>query len=298
MNPILTTLLYEWRDRPLPTLLPRDTKLNTEKRPGDNNATVITGFRRVGKTYIVFEAVEKLLEQYSKEEVIYLNFEDERLPLQIETLTDLLPTIQAVYGNKPKYLFLDEPQVIPGWSKWARRILDSEDIQVFITGSSSKMGSHELPTELRGRAWEVPVVPLTFTEFLRFKNTSVDTEKMAFVADEQARFHYLFDEYLTYGALPAVVLVEQARKQELLQTYFNTVVQSDIAERHRVRSEDGLRVLLRLLLNSTRITISKLHGTLKSMGIPIGKTTVDNFLQYAEEAYFLKQLFFFQRISR
>ena len=263
MNPILTTLLYEWRDRELPSLISRDIKLDTVKRQGDNNATVITGFRRVGKTYIAFEAIKKLLEQYSKEEVIYLNFEDERLPLQIQTLTDLLPAIQAVYGGKPKYLFLDELQVIPGWSKWIRRILDSEDIQIFITGSSSKMSSHELPTELRGRAWEVKVAPLAFSEFLRFKNVVLNVEKIAHVADERARFHYFFEEYLTYGALPAVVLAEQARKQELLQSYSKTVVQSDISERHKIANNEGLRTLLRLLLNSTQITISKLHNTLK-----------------------------------
>jgi len=82
------------------------------------------------------------------------------------------------------------------------------------------MSSSELPTELRGRAWELKVSPLSFSEFLQFKNTSIDIEKMAFVADEQARFHYLFDEYLKFGALPAVVLADPDKKQELLQSYF------------------------------------------------------------------------------
>jgi predicted AAA+ superfamily ATPase len=290
MNPILRTLLYEWRDRTFPEIKPRDIKIDTTKRQGDNNATAITGFRRSGKTYIVYEAIEKLLQEYSKEEVIYLNFEDERIPLQTETLTDLLPAIQATFGKKPKYLFLDELQVIPNWGKWVRRILDSEDIQIFVTGSSSKMSSSELPTELRGRAWELKVSPLSFSEFLQFKNTSIDIEKMAFVADEQARFHYLFDEYLKFGALPAVVLADPDKKQELLQSYFQTVVQSDISERNKVGNEAALRNMLRLLVNSKQITISKLYNTLKSLGIPIGKTTVDNYLKYIEESYFMKQL--------
>jgi predicted AAA+ superfamily ATPase len=290
MNTVLRTLLYEWRDRKLPNLIARDTKIDVTKRPGDNNATVITGFRRVGKTYLVFATIQGLLQEHSREDVVYINLEDERLPLQIDTLTDLLPEIQAVYGKKPKYLFLDELQVIPDWSKWMRRVLDSEDIQIFITGSSSKMSSYELPTELRGRAWEMAVGPLSFSEFLRFKDTSIDTKKMAYVKDEQARFHYLFDEYLKFGALPAVVLTEPEKKQELLQSYFQTVVQREISERNQIVNDAALRALLKLLVNSSLITISKLYNTLKSMGIPIGKTTVDNYLKYIEDSYFMKQL--------
>jgi predicted AAA+ superfamily ATPase len=290
MNSTLRTLLYEWRDRKLPALIPRDITIDTTKRPGDNNATVITGFRRVGKTYIVYNAIEKLLQEHEREDVVYINFEDERLQLQTSTLTDLLPEIQATYGKKPKYLFLDELQVIPNWSKWVRRILDSEDIQIFITGSSSKLSSYEIPTELRGRSWEVRVSPLNFSEFLRFKNTSLDTGKMAYVKDEQARFQYLFEEYLKFGALPAVVLAESEKKQELLQTYFQTVVQLEIGERNQIGNEAALRALLKIVINASSITISKLHNTLKSMGIPIGKTTVDNYLQYIENSYFMRQL--------
>jgi predicted AAA+ superfamily ATPase len=231
MNTLLRTLLYEWKDRKLPQVIGRDTLLDTSAQQGTNNATVITGFRRVGKTYMLYEAIEKLLETHPREEVVYINFEDERIIAPTtDLLTDLIPEIQAVYGTKPKYLFLDELQLIPNWSKWVRRILDSEAIQLFITGSSSKMSSAELPTELRGRAWEVKVSPLTFAEFLRFKKTGVDFEKSAYVKDEMARFRFLFDEYLTFGALPAVVLTVQEKKQELLQSYFQTVVQKDIAE--------------------------------------------------------------------
>ena len=126
MNPILRTLLYEWRDWKLPSTIGRDIYLDTEAQQGTNNATVITGCRRVGKTYLLYEAIEKQLETHPRGEVVYLNFEDERIIVPTtELLTDLIPEIQAVYGQKPKYLFLDELQLIPNWSKWARRILDA-----------------------------------------------------------------------------------------------------------------------------------------------------------------------------
>ena len=270
--------------------------MDTLPQPGTNSATVITGFRRVGKTYLLFQAIEKLLETRSRDEVIYVNFEDERIiSPTTDLLTDLIPEIQAVYGKKPKYLFADELQFIPNWSKWARRILDMESIQLFITGSSSKMSSAEIPTELRGRAWEVKVNPLTFEEFLRFKKVNVDFGKLAFVKDEMARFRFLFDEYLTFGALPAVVLTSQEKKQELLQSYFQTVVQRDIAERHKIDNDAALKTLLKLLLNSSYITISKLANSLKSMNIPVGKSTINNYLSYIESSYFMNELYIYNQ---
>lgn len=296
MNTILGTLLYEWRDRKLPAVIGRDTHLEISSQPGTNNATVITGFRRVGKTYLVYEAIEGLMKTLSREEAVYINFEDERIiSPDISLLTNLVPEIQAVYGGKPKYLFLDELQLVSNWSKWARRILDTEEIQIFITGSSSKMSSAELPTELRGRAWEVKVGPVNFREFLRFKKTEIDFKKLTAVKDEQARFRFLFDEYLTFGGLPAAVLTPAEKKQELLQSYFQTVVQRDISERYKIDNDIALRTLLKLLLNSSYITISKLHNSLKSMGIAVGKSTIDKYLSYIETAYFLDEVYIYNR---
>ncbi len=297
MNQLLRTLLYEWQDRKLPSIIRRDAHLDTTSQQGTNNATVITGFRRVGKTYLLYEAIEKLFETYSREEVVYINFEDERIITPTtDLLTDLIPEIQALYGKKPKYLFLDELQLIPNWSKWVRRILDNEEINIYITGSSSKMSSAELPTELRGRAWEVSVYPLTFSEFLRFKKETLDFKKLTFVKEEAARFTYLFEEYMSFGALPAVVLTTPEKKQELLQTYFQTVVQKDIGERYTIDNDAALRNLLKLLLNSNYITISKLANTLKSMGIPVGKSTIDNYLSYIETSYFMTELYIYNPV--
>lgn len=296
MNTMIRTLLYEWQERKLPLIIERDIGLDPSREPRTNNATVITGFRRVGKTYLLYEAIKTLLVAASRDEIIYINFEDERIiSPSTDFLTDLIPEIQAVYGKKPKYLFLDELQLVPHWSKWVRRMLDTESIQIFITGSSSKMSSAELPTELRGRAWEVKVMPLTFKEFLSFKQIKMDFEKLTLVKEEMARFRFLFDEYLNYGGLPAVVLTAQEKKQELLQSYFQTVVQRDIAERHKIDNGTALKTLLKLLLNSSYITISKLHNSLKSMNIPVGKSTIDNYLSYIEGSYFMNEMYIYNQ---
>lgn len=278
----------------MPSVIKRDIQLDVSIERGANNATVITGFRRVGKTYILYKTIKELLKTHSREEVIYINFEDERIiDPSSGLLTDLIPEIRAVYGRKPKYLFLDELQVVPNWSKWVRRILDTEPIRMFITGSSSKMGSTFIPTELRGRVWEVKINPLNFKEFLRFKGESINFEKLPFVKDEEGRFRYLFDEYLVFGGLPAVVLAAPEKKQELLQSYFQTVVYKDIAEKHKVSNNKALKTLLKLLLNSSYITVSKLHNSLQSMGISVGKSTVDNYISYIKESYLMDELYIF-----
>lgn len=296
MNTIIRTLLYEWQDRKLPATMGREIHLDTSRQEWTNSATAVTGFRRVGKTYLVYEAIAELLKTHSRGEVVYINFEDERITAPgTDLVTDLIPEIQAVYGKKPQYIFLDEIQLVPNWSKWVRRILDTEQIQIFITGSSSKMSSAELPTELRGRAWEVKVAPLTFKEFLRFKKTPLDMEKLALVKDEQARFRFLFDEYLTFGGLPAVVLTPAEKKQELLQSYFQTMVQRDMVERYKIDNTIALKTLLKLLLNSSYMTISKLHNSLKSMGIAVGKSTIDNYLSDIETSYFMEEFYIYNR---
>lgn len=296
MNTILRTLLYEWNERALPASIQRENPIQVEQLNKTNNATVLTGFRRVGKTYLMYQTIQELLQTHPRDDVIYINFEDERIAIpQTNLLTDLIPEIQALYGKKPKYLFLDEIQLIPHWSKWVRRILDTESIHLVLTGSSSKMGSSELPTELRGRAFEKRVYPLSFSEFMQFKNEHLSRDKIAHMPSERARFLFLFNEYMQFGALPGVVLTEKERKQELLQQYFQTVVQKDLLERYRITNKLALKVLLKVLVNSSYITISKLHNSLKSLGIPIGKSTVDLYLSYIGSSFFASELFLYHQ---
>lgn len=294
METILKTILAEWREKTLPEIIKRDTELPLPANDKFiNKATVITGFRRTGKTYLLFSLIKKLLQNYSKEEIVYLNFEDERLPQKTEVLTALIPTCLSFFGKKPKFLFLDEIQNLPLWSKWVRRILDNEKIHLFLTGSSSKLSSFELPTELRGRSWEVRVYPLTFKEFLRFKNFKVNLEEINYLENKKAQIFHLFEEYLLYGGLPEVVLSPKEKKIELLQNYFQTVIKREILDRYQIKNELLIKTVLKLLLNSSYFTLSKLFNNLKSLGFRIGKTTLNNYLDYIESSYFLKSLLFY-----
>jgi len=274
--------LSEWERKTLPKIFPREKEISVSGFGQLNKILVITGFRRTGKTYLLLSAISKLLQTYSKKDIFYLNFEDERIPLTTQVLTDLLPAFQAHFGQKPKFLFLDEVQNIPLWSKYVRRILDNENIQIFLTGSSSKMSSFELPTELRGRSLEQKVTPLNFREFLIFKNEPLNQEK--------ARFDFLFNEYLTFGGLPEIVRARSEDKTNILQEYFRTVIRREIMERFNLKNEEPLKTVAKLLLNSTYFSLSKMYRDLTSQGIKIGKNTVGNYFSYLASSYLFAPL--------
>jgi len=290
MKDIIKTILYEWKERKLPEVIEREINIEGYVKMPIRKIIAISGFRRVGKTYLLFGFIKKLLRKYSKEEVIYINFEDERIPLDTEFLTLLLPTIFETFNKKVKFLFLDEIHIIPQWSKWVRRIYDTENINIFITGSSSKLGSREIPTELRGRALDVKVYPLSFKEFLKFKREKIDFEKTKYSLKEKAKLNRLLEEYIYYGGMPEVVLSDKERKLEILQEYYRTVLRRDIIDRFRVKNQEGLSVLLRLLLNSKYFSISKTYKTLKSMNYEIGKGTLQRYVSYIEDSYFVNFL--------
>ena len=169
MKDIIKRLLVEWKEKEIPEIIDRETNLEEYLKMKINKIIVLNGFRRVGKTYLLYALIRKLLKQYSREEVIYMNFEDERIHLKTEFLSNVLPTANEIFNKKIKYLFLDEIHNIPDWGKWLRRIYDNYDLKIFVSGSSSKMSEEEIPTELRGRFLEVRVFPLSFKEFLDFK---------------------------------------------------------------------------------------------------------------------------------
>ncbi|MEA2033532.1 MAG: ATP-binding protein [Euryarchaeota archaeon] len=292
MIEIIRTILGEWKGRELPEVIERSVDLLDYSHIEPCKIIVITGFRRTGKTYLAYHLIKRLLEAEgkSREQVVYVNFEDERIPLETTFLTTLLPTIKKTHTEQLEFLFLDEIQNIPNWSRWLRRVYDTEKIRFFVTGSSSKMSSREIPTELRGRFLEVKIFPLSFREFLQFKDININEETVAYSEDEKAKLMGALREYLEFGGMPEVVLASEGEKSELIHSYYNTVVRRDIIERFKIRNEESLKALLRLLLNSTSYTISKLYNNLKSLNYEVGKGTIQSYLSYIEDSYFIYSL--------
>jgi hypothetical protein len=216
------------------------------------------------------------MERLKKQDCIYFNFEDERLPESTEVLTQLLYAVEELYPTKPGYLFLDEIHVIPGWGKFLRRIMD-RGYKIFVTGSSSKLGLKEIPTEMRGRTLNYTIFPLSFPEYLFFKGVTVngyiDSQK-------EAEINRLFDTYLVYGGFPELFAADTLERKEVIQEYFRTLVQRDLIERFNIKEEALLSAAIKLVLNSLMISISKLTNTLKSMGLLCSKNTISNYLGY------------------
>jgi len=286
MDKIIKTILAEWKGKNMPIVIPRGTNLQDYLNMKVNKIIVLNGFRRVGKTYILYGLANELLKSNSREEVVHINFEDERIPLKTEFLSSLLPTAEEIFDKKIKYLFLDELHNLPNWSKWLRRTYDNQDMKIFVSGSSSKMSEEEIPTELRGRFLEIKIFPLSFKEFLNFKKLSFDFKMLDYSEKERPLILKALKEYLTYGGLPEIVLIDENKKFELAQSYYSTVIKRDIVERYNIKNEESLKALLKLLLDSKEYSISKSYNNLKSLGYGIGKSTLQKYLSYIENSYF------------
>lgn len=279
MSQLAENLIKEWWDNPLPNIISRTIELSEYHNLPIKKIISLVGFRRVGKTYIFLDFAKKI----GQKNCLYLNFEDERIPKDVRFLSDLVDTLAEISGPKPFTLLFDEIQNIPNWSIWARRIVETTNHKLYITGSSSKLASSELPTELRGRSITIPVHPLSYTEFLRFKKIDLGSLPISHQSN-------ILREYVTYGGFPEISLVDEGKKVLIINEYYNTFVSRDIIERHKIRNAELLNKVIELILNSPFYTISSLTKSLQSIGFDTGKATISRYLSYLEESFFIKNL--------
>jgi len=282
---LIKDILQENEGITLKNLRPRAIDIEEILRKKTDKIITLTGFRRVGKTFLLFLIREQLKDRFC----IYFNFEDERLPESTEVLTELLYAIEERYHKKPEYLFLDEIHIMPGWGKFLRRIGD-QGYRVFVTGSSSKLGLKEIPTELRGRTLNYTILPLSFREYLSFNDLDIDNVRDTHKEAEVNRF---FDRYLNYGGFPELIEAGELERKEVIQEYFRTLVQRDLIERFDIKEEALLNATVKLILNSLMISISKLTNTLQSMGFRCSKNTISNYIGFMEKSFFLGQALFY-----
>ena len=136
---------------------------------GTGKVVGLAGVRRSGKTFLFFDTIRRLTEQgVDRRCIVYLNFEDDRLnPIRAEELDLVLRCLRELYPetqNQRVFMFLDEVQNVSGWERWVRRIQDTEDVEVYVTGSSSQLLTRDLATAMRGRSITLEVFPLSFRE--------------------------------------------------------------------------------------------------------------------------------------
>ena len=257
-------------------------------QPPIDTKKIITliGVRRCGKTSILYEMINKLSKTIDKTSILFLNFEDERLELKIDELDLILQSFLELYPQKDLkkcYFFFDEIQNITGWEKFVRRLYDTVSKNIYITGSNSKLLSSEIATSLRGRTLSYEVYPLSFSEYLAFKDIEVDlysSKSLAYIRNAEVKF-------LKDGAFPEILFLDEKYANQTLQEYFNVLLYRDLAERYNITNTIALKFFLKRIIASTtkQISINKIYNELKSSGIKIGKNTLYDFLDYIQNIY-------------
>lgn len=279
MNQLLHDLVKNWWNNPLPTIKARDVNVLSYFDPHVRKIISVLGFRRIGKTFMLLDFAQK----YGQQHCVYINFEDERIPKKIEVLTQLIDLLTELKSNQPFVLLLDEIQEMPDWSMWARRINETTQHRLILSGSSSKLSSREIPTELRGQTITIPMFPLNWNEFLQFRGSDIHTLP-------HARVLNLLREYVIFGGMPEIVLAEEGLRPLILADYFSSFVDRDIVERYKLRNKDAFSDLLRLLPNTRSYTYSKLTNSLKGVGHTVSKATVIRYMHWLESSFFVARL--------
>jgi hypothetical protein len=243
-------------------------------------AIVVKGVRRSGKSSIIYKFVKELTKD-SKEALI-INFEDPRFPPEItlEDLNRIYETFLKHINPNPKYIVLDEVQYVEKWEKFVRFLVDSKNIKVFVTGSSSKLLSEEYASVLTGRHLDIEVFPLSFKEFLSFKNFEISDE-IDLIKNRFALAN-LLNEYLKFGGFPQVVLSEnEKRKEELLRTYFFDIITRDVAKRFKIKKLAQLEALAKIYVSNIA-TIQSFTKLKKYLNLSVD--SVERFSKYLEIA--------------
>jgi len=245
------------------------------------HAVIISGIRRCGKSVFLSQIMNSYQGSY-----YYINFEDERLAdFELKDFNFLYELCIELFGNA-KTFFLDEVQNIRGWEKWVRRMY-SAGFKFFITGSNARLLSKELATLLTGRHLQFSIFPFSFREALIFRKVDYG-ERAYYLTEKRAVIKKHLSKYVKMGGFPEFL---KYRKKEILQEYFNNIIDRDIAERYKVGNIRQVKNLARYLLTNTG-NLSTYTGLKKVTEIK-SVNTVIKYFAYLENTYLLFKVPFF-----
>ena len=259
-------------------------------------ATAVIGMRRTGKTTFLHQIRrEHLARGVPRERLPFINFEDEQLVgLGADQLHVLIEEYYRRYPalrrRETVVWCLDEIQAVPGWERFVRRLLDTESVELYLSGSSAALLSREVATAMRGRAWEVVIHPFSFGEALRHRGHKVPKRPDFASARERSALERLFLDYLSTGGFPEAQGLDTATRLRLLHDYVDVAILRDVVERHRVSQVAGLRWMVRHLLGNAggAFSVEKFYQTLRSQGMNISKDTVHQSLGYLTDCFLVR----------
>ena len=287
MKNVIENLLDEFYDYRLPSLTRRSIPFPMLPR----KATVIVGMRRTGKTWFCYQKIQDLLAGgMNLNRILYVNFDDDRL-LGF-TVKDFQSLLDVYYARFPDnkgdlcYFFFDEIQTIDHWEQFIRRLIDRENIQVTLTGSSSKLLGVEIATSLRGRTYECEMFPMSFGEYLAARGLF---KKMPtrFPPSTQAKLRYAIKDYFTAGGFPETIHLGAFERHRLLRDYIDSVLFRDVIERYKIKNTTVLRRLIGEILRSSgqKFSVNKFYNTINSQGIACDKTSLYTYLDHLTDAF-------------
>ncbi len=250
-----------------------------------NGNYVFVGLRHAGKSYMMFQVLQRLVAQGHKpEEMLYFNFEDDRLEnIQTSDLDLIKICFEELYDDRPIF-FLDEIQIVNGWEKFARRLADQK-YRVFITGSNAKMLSAEIATTLGGRYLIQNVYPYSFPEFL--KASGLNPSEKNFLVKNRKKIDRLFEEYFMFGGLPE--LSEILDKRSWLSGLFNKIFFGDLVTRHQIRNDFSLRILVKKLAESVKqpVSYNRMSNVVSAVGRKLSVDSCIDYVRYMQDSWLL-----------
>lgn len=241
---------------------------------------VLTGQRRVGKSFLLYQLIEEILAEEPDANIIYVNLEDFTFSSQ-QTAEDLHPYIISHSKEKVKnYIFIDEIQDIPGFEKVIRSLLLNEDNDIYITGSNAKMLSGELATYLSGRYIEFKIYSLSYSEFLEFHGlTESETS---------------YELYSRYGGLPYLLNLplEDETVNEYLKSVYSTIVFRDVVSRYKLRNTLFLEKLIQFLSENigNLFSAKNISDYLKSQHTTISVNQIQSYTEYLNNAFLIHRV--------
>lgn len=253
-----------------------------------NLIKVFTGQRRVGKSYLLYQIIQEVIEQNPEAVVLYINKEDLAFSA-IKTAEDLDLYVQ---NNKSKtaknYLFIDEIQDIENFETALRSLLLDETLDIYCTGSNANLLSGDIAGYLSGRYIEIQVFSLSYIEFLLFQGLESNAKNL--------------DLYLKYGGLPYLkhLKLEDEIVFEYLKNIYSTIIYKDIIHRYSIRNIPFLEQLVLFLASNTGSIFSskKISDFLKSQGINIAPNQVQIYISYLSNAFIIRSVARFDIIGK
>ena len=248
---------------------------------------VLVGLRRSGKSTLLYKIAKELVaEGCDWSQIIYVNFEDDRLlGFTMNDFNDIVETAYELTDAKDIYYFFDEIQIIEGWEHFARRMADQKK-RVYITGSNAKMLSAEMASVLGGRYIPKMIMPFSFGEVLDYKKIAHDDTALL-TTSKSAKIRRTCQEYVSEGGFPEAQLLNN--KREYIKSVYEKVLLGDIIEREQVKNKMALRLMVKKIAETVmhEVSFNTLAGNVKATGTKTSTDSMIEYAAYAENAYLL-----------